>query len=582
MAGKKRKKRKFIFVGGGVISGVGKGVTTSAIAKILQSRGLSVTAMKIDPYVNVDAGTMNPTEHGEVFVLRDGYECDQDLGNYERFLGTTLTSTNYMTTGRVYQEVINKERNLEYKGKCVQVVPHVPLEVIRRIRKAAADARADVTVIEIGGTAGEYENILYLEAARMMRAERPDDVMFVMVSYLPTPTKVGEMKTKPTQHAVRALNSAGIQPDIIIARAEHLLDRKRREKIATFCNVAPGQVISAPDVESIYDVPVNFEKNKLSDTILNHLHIQKHGQKTDMTEWKQFVRRTKAAKDEIHVAIVGKYFDTGDFVLSDAYISVIEAVKYSAYHQKKKPVIHWLSAEDFKEKKNLKTLEKFDGIIVPGGFGERAIEGKLNVIRYARTHKIPYLGLCYGMQLLVIEFARHAAGLRAAHTAEISSNTKHVVVDIMPDQKEKLANKDYGGSMRLGSYPAVLEKGSIAHKAYVEAEKLKAKSHKLIHERHRHRYEVNPEYVDTLEEKGLVFSGKSPDGVLMEIAELPRDEHPFFVGTQFHPEFQARPLTPHPLFTAFIKAACLRLPAQADRAPSPRRSAAGRRAAKKK
>lgn len=543
---KKKHNPKYIFVVGGVISGVGKGVTTSSIAKILQSRGLTITAMKIDPYVNVDAGTMNPTEHGEVFVLADGDETDQDMGNYERFLNITIPTDNYMTTGRVYQTVIQKERNLEYKGKCVQVVPHIPLEIVRRIKRASDKADADVTVIEIGGTVGEYENILFLEAARMMHIKDPESVLFVMVSYLPIPSKVGEMKTKPTQHAVRLLNGTGIQPDFIVARSEEPLDKKRREKIAVFCNIIPEDVISAPDVESIYDVPLNFEKDKLGDKMLSKLNLKAKNKVADLTQWKRFVAKSKAAEEEINIAIVGKYFNTGDFVLTDAYISVIEAIKHSAYQIGRKPNLTWLSAIDFeKGGASLKKLSKFDGILVPGGFGERGIEGKLNVIKYARENRIPYLGLCYGMQLLVIEFARNVLGLKDANTAEIDSNAEHLIIDIMPDQKKKLLEKDFGGSMRLGSYPADLMKGTIAHGAYGED---------TISERHRHRYEVNPEYVKQIKEAGLVFSGKSPDGRLMEIAELPFSEHPFFLATQFHPEFQSRPVSPHPIFTAFLKA----------------------------
>jgi len=553
---KKKKNRKYIFVVGGVISGVGKGITVSSIGKILQSRGLKVTAIKIDPYVNVDAGTMNPTEHGEVFVLEDGDETDQDMGNYERFLETTLTRVNYMTTGRVYQDVIKKERNLEYGGKCVQVVPHIPLEVISRIKNAAKKADADVTVIEIGGTAGEYENILFLEAIRLLKTECPDDVLTVMVSYLPIPSKVGEMKTKPTQHAVRALNTAGIQPDIIIARSRTSLDERRKEKIATFCNVRAEDVISAPDVESIYDIPINFEHGGLGDNILKKLSLR--AKRKDLQEWRAFVGKIKRAKKEVNIAVVGKYFDTGDFVLSDSYISVIEAIKYSAYKLGRKPILHWLNSPDFeKNPRKLKELSRYDGILVPGGFGSRGIEGKIKVIEYARTHKIPYFGLCYGMQLLVIEYARNALGLRGAHTAEVDPKNKYKIIDIMPDQKKKLAEKDYGGSMRLGAYPAHVFPGTIAYAAYSASKsyKLKASSFKLIHERHRHRYEVSPEYIERLEMEGLVFSGKSPDGVLMEIAELPKSKHPFFLGTQFHPEFLAHPLNPHPLFTAFIKAA---------------------------
>jgi len=544
-----KKAPKFIFVVGGVISGVGKGVTTSSIGKILQARGLNVTAIKVDPYVNVDAGTMNPTEHGEVFVLSDGDETDQDMGNYERFLDTTLTRTNYMTTGRVYQRVIERERNLEYKGRCVEVVPHIPLEIIRRIEKSAHDAQADVTLVEIGGTIGEYQNILFLEAARMMKNKHPEDVAFVMVSYLPTPNKVGEMKTKPTQYAARTLNSAGIQPDMIIARSETPIDARRREKIAIFCNINPDRVISAPDVDSIYDIPVNFEKGKVAEKLIDELSLEKRANKTDLNQWKRFIRKTKSTEGEVNIAIIGKYFNTGDFVLSDAYISVIEAIKYSAYAVGKKPVLHWLNASDFEDAKKLRKLAKYDGILVPGGFGERGIEGKINVIKYARLNKIPYFGLCYGMQLLVVEYARNVLGVKDANTVEIDPGTSEPVIDIMPDQKKKLQEKDYGGTMRLGSYPAVLKRGTIARTAYKSDE---------INERHRHRYEVNPEYIARLEEAGLVFSGTSPNNVLMEIAELPEKEHPFFVGTQFHPEFQARPLAPHPLFTAFTKAAAQR------------------------
>lgn len=538
---------KYIFVVGGVISGVGKGITTSSIGKILQDRGLRVTAMKIDPYVNVDAGTMNPTEHGEVFVLNDGYETDQDMGNYERFLNTTLSSQNYMTTGRVYQTVIEKERNLEFKGKCVQVVPHIPLEIVSRIEAASNEANADITIIEIGGTVGEYENILFLEAARMMKLKNPKDVLFVMVSYLPIPSKVGEMKTKPTQHAVRTLNTSGIQPDIIVARSAVPLDEKRKEKLSFFCNVPAQQIISAPDIDSVYDVPINFEKEHLSDILCDLLSKKCTTSETDSgKKWKAFAKSIHDSKDEVKIAVIGKYFDTGDFTLSDSYLSVIEAVKYSAAFLKKKPVLTWVNAIDFeKDPKKVKELSKYDGILVPGGFGSRGVEGKLNVIKYAREHKIPYFGLCYGMQLLVIEFARNVTGMKGAHTKEVDPKSPYTVIDIMESQKEIIAHQKYGGTMRLGVYPCVLKKGSIASAAY-GVEK--------IQERHRHRYEVNPEYVGKLESSGLIFSGTSPDKQLMEIAELPKKVHPFMVGAQFHPEFLARPLAPHPLFTAFLKA----------------------------
>ena len=539
-------RRKYVFVTGGVMSGVGKGIASSSIGTILQAKGFKVTAIKIDPYINVDAGTMNPTEHGEVFVLKDGDETDQDMGNYERFLNMDLTRTNYMTTGRVYQEVIRKERNLEYKGKNVEVVPDIPKEVIKRIKKATEEADADITLIEIGGTIGEYQNIIFVEAARMLKSELPDDVAFVMVSYLPIPSKVGEMKTKPTQTAARMLNSVGVQADVIIARSDVPLDKKRKEKIATFCNIKSDHVISAPDVESIYDVPINFEKDNLGNILCNVLNVKLKKNKPDLKNWKSFVRKSKNGNKKINIAVVGKYFDSGDFVLSDVYISVLEAIKYSGYKNNVRPIIHYINSKNI-ENGSMKTssLKKYDGILVPGGFGEAGIEGIIEAIKYARENKIPYFGLCYGMQLLVLEFARNVAKIKDAHTAEIKPDAKNLIIDIMPEQKDLMKNKDYGGTMRLGSYPAILKKGTIARKAY---------GHIEVSERHRHRYEVNPEYIAKLNDAGLEFSGTSPDHRLMEIAELPRNVHPFFLGTQFHPEFQARPLAPHPLFSEFIKA----------------------------
>lgn len=542
--GKKLLNPKYIFVVGGVISGVGKGVAASSIGKIMQARGHIVTSLKIDPYINIDAGTMNPTEHGEVFVLDDGYECDQDMGNYERFLDTTLTSLNYMTTGSVYQEIIRKERNLEYKGKNVEVVPDFPFEVIRRIEEATKKANANITIIEIGGTVGEYQNVLFLEAARMLKTKHHNDVAFVLVSYLPIPSNLGEMKTKPTQYASRTLNSAGVQADIIIARGAVSLDKKRKEKIALFCNVPEENVISAPDVDSIYDVALNFEKDKLGETLEKVLGLNKN--RVNLLRWKNFVAKTKNGKEKIKIAVVGKYFDSGDFVLSDVYISVLEALKFSAYESGVGVEIACVNSKDFESKKiPLSILRKYDGILVPGGFGESGIEGIISAIGYVRREKIPYFGLCYGMQLMIIEYARNILGLKDANTREINPNSKNLVIDIMEDQKEKIKNKNLGGSMRLGAYPAVLQKGTIAFDAY--------KTNK-ISERHRHRYEVNNDYKETLEKAGLIFSGMSPDGKLCEIAELQEKNHPFFLGTQFHPEFKARPLSPHPLFTAFIKA----------------------------
>jgi CTP synthase len=545
----KKKNHKYIFVIGGVMSGVGKGIATSSIARLLMSRGFEVNPIKVDPYLNVDAGTMNPTEHGEAFVLDSGLETDQDMGNYERFLNKSLRSENYMTSGMVYQSVLNRERNLGYGGRCVEAVPHVRDEIVDRIQASADVNGSTISVIEVGGTVGDFQNALFIDAARVLKLKHPHDVVFVMVTYLPIPNKIGEMKTKPTQSAVRALNSYGVQPDFIIARSEVPLDKKRKEKIGISCSVQPDHVISAPDIESIYEVPLNFEKDKLAEELMELLQIKGKKNPREIKAWQNFVTKLKHSRDEVHIAIVGKYFDTGDFVLSDAYISVIEAIKFSAYSLGKKPVLTWINAKHYEGKsggERVKELSKYDGVIVPGGFGESGIEGKIMAISYARKNKIPYFGLCYGMQLMVVEYARNVLGLKEANTTEINKKSKYPVIDIMPEQKKLLAEKQYGASMRLGAYPAILKSNTIARHAYGKSE---------IQERHRHRYEVNPEYVAKIEDAGLVFSGRSPDGRLMEIAELPIDVHPFFLGTQFHPEFLARPLSPHPLFNAFMKAA---------------------------
>ncbi len=540
-----KTKTKYIFVVGGVMSGVGKGVTTASIGTILKSRGYRVSLIKADPYLNVDAGTMNPTEHGEVFVMDSGLETDQDMGNYERFLNQTLPKENYMTNGMVFKYVIDKERALGYKGKCVEPTYHITEEILRRIGESVKKTDAEVVVVEIGGTVGEYQNAIFLEAARQLKLRNPKDVMFVMVSYLPTPASIGEMKTKPTQNAVIQMNSYGVSPNIIIARAEIPVDKKRKEKIANMTGLqSADDVISAPNVKSIYDVPVNFQNDGLGLRILNHFGLKP--KKKDMQEWKKMVDKMRKATKEVHIAVVGKYFDTGDFVLSDAYISVIEALKISGIHEGAKTNLHWLDAKSFEKggKRELAKLGKYDGILVPGGFGETGIEGKIKVIEYARVNKIPYFGLCYGMQLMVVEYARNVLGLKDANTVEIDPKTVNPVIDIMPEQKKKLEIKDFGASMRLGTYEAIIKKGTLAFEAYKKAKVL---------ERHRHRYEVNPEYVNMIEEGGLVFSGKSPNGVLMEIAELPKSVHPFFLGTQFHPEFLARVLDPHPLFTEFVR-----------------------------
>ncbi|MDP3953275.1 MAG: CTP synthase [bacterium] len=531
-------KRKYIFVVGGVMSGVGKGVVTASVGKILQGKGFKVTAVKIDPYVNIDAGTMNPTEHGEVFVLDDGWECDQDLGNYERFLDRDFSQVNSITTGKVYLSVINKERALAYGGKCVEVVPHIPLQIIEDLDAAAKKDKADIVIVEVGGTVGEYQNILFLEAIRFLKLRSPRDVVTVLVSYLPLRNRDNELKTKPTQYAVRTLNSTGIQPDMIIGRASVPLDQKRIEKIALNSNLDARDIISAPEVESIYEVPLVLEKADISKRILQKLGLKNN--KHSLGEWEKLVRKIKRIEKEVKIGIVGKYFGTGNFVLADSYLSVIESIKHAAYSLGYKPKIDWIDAG-----KSI-SLSKYDGIIVPGGFGSRDIEGKIKAIRYVREKKIPFLGLCYGMQLATIEYARNVVGLKGANSTEIDKKTPHPVIDVIPEQLEKLKKANYGGTMRLGAYPALLEQGTIAKGAY-RSEK--------ISERHRHRYEVNPEYIQTLENKGLIFSGKSPNGVLMEIAELPKSKHPFFLGTQFHPELKSRPLSPHPLFKEFIKAA---------------------------
>lgn len=539
---------KYVFVLGGVMSGVGKGIAASSMALILKQRGYEVNLVKVDPYLNVDAGTMNPTEHGEVFVLDSGLETDQDMGNYERFLNRDLGSENYMTSGMVYSAVIERERSLGYKGKCVEAVPHVRDEILERIKSAASHNGSQISVIEIGGTIGDFQNALFIDAARVLKVIQPDDVAFVMVSYLPIPGSLGEMKTRPTQHAMRELNSYGVQADFIVARSKFALDDRRKEKLAISSNIRKDHIVSAPDVESIYDVPLNFNKDNLGDLLLETLKLPQ-GSAADLQVWSDFVGRLKKGGKEVRIGIVGKYFDTGDFILSDAYLSVIEALKFSGAEVGVSPVITWLNAKDFEDGDKVETLAEYDGILVPGGFGETGIEGKLQAIRYARENKIPYFGLCYGMQLMVVEYARNVLGLKEAHTVEINPETPEPVVAMMDAQKEVLARGDFGGTMRLGSYTEKIVPGTIAATAYGKVE---------VTERHRHRYEINPQYVEQLKAAGLVFSGTSPDGVLMEIAELSVSDHPFYLGTQAHPELKARPLAPHPLFSAFLRAASAR------------------------
>ena len=538
------QKTKYIFIIGGVMSGVGKGVTAASIGRIFKNYGFKTSAIKIDAYINVDAGTMNPIEHGEVFVTEDGDETDQDIGNYERFLDTDLYSTNYMTTGRVYLGVIEKERNMGYKGRCVQVVPHIPMEIVSRIKTAAEKTKAEIMVVEIGGTVGEYENILFLDAARMMKLDNPDDVAFVLVSYLPVPSHLGEMKTKPTQHAARMLNNSGIQPDFIVARGQGELDKPRREKLAFFCWLQSKEdVISAPDVASIYDVPSGFEKQKFGHLLAKRLKI-KLNRPHKSGEWDKFISKMKSVKKSVKIAVVGKYFATGNYTLADSYISVIQAVKHAAWSQGAEAEMTWIDSEDYeKDPKKLKELSSYDALIVPGGFGTRGIEGIISVIQYARENNLPYLGLCYGMQLATIEFARNVLGIKDAHTVEVMPKTKNPIIHINPQQAQNVSHNRYGGTMRLGAYDCALTPGSKTAKLY---------GAKNISERHRHRYEFNNQYREAIDQAGLKIVGINKETDLVEIVELAK--HPFFVGTQFHPELKSRPTRPHPLFVGLIQA----------------------------
>ena len=538
------QKTKFIFVIGGVLSGVGKGVTAASIGRILKNRGFNVSVIKIDPYINIDAGTMNPLEHGEVFVTEDGDETDQDLGNYERFLETNIYSYNYMTTGRVYMGVIEKERSMGYKGRCVQVVPHIPMEVVARIKKAVEKTKAEIMVIEVGGTVGEYENILFLEAARMMKLDAPDDVAFVLVSYLPVPSHLGEMKTKPTQHAARTLNNSGIQADFIVARGQDELDKPRREKLAFFCWLrSQDDVIAAPDVPSIYEIPLVLEKQKFAGLLMKRLKIRPR-QLIDK-RWDAFVTKMNGIKKSVRIAVVGKYFATGGYTLSDSYISVISAIKTAAWHSGVNSELVWVDSEEYeKHPEKVKELGGFDALIVPGGFGTRGIEGIIKAIKFARENNLPYLGLCYGMQLATIEFARNVLGYKDAHTVECDPKSKNLIINVNNTQAENIKKERFGGTMRLGAYDCTLAPGSIARKLY-GADK--------ISERHRHRYEFDNKYRAEMEKGGMLVSGVNPQSDLVEIVEL--EKHPFFVGVQFHPEFKSRFLQPHPLFVGLIKAA---------------------------
>ena len=528
------------------MSSVGKGITSASIGKILQSRGYLVANLKADMYVNIDAGTIRPAEHGEVFVGEDGVEADQDLGNYERFTDQTCIRDDYITTGQIYQEVIRRERNLEYGGEDVEVYPDIPKEIIRRIELCQKKNKSEITIVEYGGTVGEYQLHPFLEATRMMKSKNPSDVFIILVSYLPTPSLLGEQKSKPTQRAVIDVHSMGLNPDFVICRSDRPATEDIKRTIGNVCSLPVEKIISAPDVYSIYDVPVNFEKENLGATLLRTLGLPES--QKDLKKWTAFVGKVEKIKKRIRIGIVGKYFNFKS--CRDTYISVIESINHASWSLGYKAEIVWLDSERYENKNNnkkkqLRELDKLNGIIVPGGFGSRGVEGMILAADYTRRKKIPYFGLCLGMQILTISYARNVLGLKDANSTEMNASTVDPVISTMIDQVDKIKNKNYGATMRLGAYPCVLKKDSVAMAAYGVSK---------ISERHRHRYEVNGDYIARLERAGLVFSGRSPSGILMEIAELPKKDHPFYLGTQFHPEFKSRPLSPHPLFVAFLKA----------------------------
>jgi CTP synthase len=527
---------KFIFFTGGVVSSVGKGVSAAALGNLLKARGLSVAVQKLDPYINVDPGTMSPYQHGEVFVTEDGAETDLDLGHYERFIDINLSQTANVTTGRVYAEVIARERRGDYLGGTIQVIPHITNEIKRCIHLVAEETEADVVLVEVGGTVGDIESLPFLEALRQMRSDiGRKNTLYVHVTFLPYIGASGELKTKPTQHSVRELRSIGIHPDVIIARADHEIPKEHVKKIALFCDVKKRAVIPATTSDILYSIPLLLEKSGLADYVMQRLKL-KPKKRANLDEWAAMIERIKRPKPTIRIGIVGKYVE-----LHDAYMSVRESLHHAGIAHDRQVEIEWIHSGDLEKSNNWEQFEGLDGIVVPGGFGERGIEGKIMAARWARQNQIPYLGLCLGMQVMCIELARAALGCDEPNSTEFDAHTEHPVISLMPDQHE-LA--DMGGTMRLGAYPCELVAGTKAAAAYETA---------LVHERHRHRWEFNNGYRELLEKHGMVFSGLSPNGRLVEIAEL--KDHPFMLGSQFHPEFKSRPQRPHPLFKAFMKAA---------------------------
>ena len=526
---------KFVFVTGGVTSSLGKGITAASLGRILSARGLSVASLKMDPYLNVDPGTMSPYQHGEVFVTEDGAESDLDLGHYERFIDRNVTRASNLTTGQIYNAVIAKERRGDYLGATVQVIPHVTNEIKERIHRVAREQQAEVVVVEVGGTVGDIESLPYLEAIRQFRNDvGRQNVLYIHLTLLPR-VATGELKTKPTQHSVKELRSIGIQPDVLIARADEPIDEELREKIALFCDVKIDNVISEPNAWSIYGVPLMLEEAGLGRIVVEELGLGERATEPDLVEWRFLTDRIRNARVPLTIGLIGKYIE-----LPDAYLSVAESVKHAAWAAGCNVKLVWIDSEKLERDRDVEPLIGLDGIVVPGGFGYRGIEGKVQAVRFGRERKVPTLGLCMGMQCMVIELARTALGTDDANSTEFDAFTPHPVIDLLPEQRDV---NDKGGTMRLGSYPCVLTEGSLAHRAYKQP---------IVLERHRHRWEFNNAYRELLSNHGMRFSGLSPDGRLVEISEL--EGHPFYLGTQYHPEFRSRPNRPHPLFTSFIQA----------------------------
>jgi len=541
---------KYIFVSGGVISGIGKGTTVASIAFLLKSRGYKVAPIKFENYLNMDAGTINPIEHGDPFLCEDGTEADMDIGSYEKFLDEDMGRDNFVTMGQIYKTVIDRERRFEYNGEDVEAIPYITDEIISRIVGLGRKKNADFVIIELGGTAGEYQNIFYYEASRIMTLKNPGDVLHIHVSYVPTPPHIGEPKTKPTQLSVRTLNSMGIQPDFIIARSEKYLDQRRRDRFALFCNMRPEDIISNPDQTSVYEIPLVLHKQNLDKKILEKLHLPV--KKANLNEWENLLIKIKKTnlpagrqdKKQMEIAIIGKYFGTGDYQLRDSYAALFDAIDHTCWQLGINVKTRWIDAEKV-EKEGEPIIGRPNGIIVPIGWGERGTEGMIKAASYARVKKIPYLGLCYGMQLAVVAFARDVLGWENANSTENNPKTKYPVIHLMPKQKEYMEKRAYGGTMRLGGWEAKVQKNTIAFNLYGK---------NITSERHRHRFEFNNKYTKDFEDKGMVISARSVSENLVEIIELPKSIHPFYLGTQGHPEYKSRPLHPHPIFLGFIKA----------------------------